>query len=114
MDQLIFASLSHTHYWYEVGMFKVSAVKHFITTYAYHKLYTSKPLLPYTLSFFFVPNLYIRLPILFLVVLFLNKISRKSRLNIICRLNPHVVFQKTCYIVRRESAFGASVFCLNV
>ena len=22
MDQLIFASLSHTHYWYEVGMFK--------------------------------------------------------------------------------------------
>ena len=23
MDQLIFASLSHTHYWYEVGMFKV-------------------------------------------------------------------------------------------
>ena len=26
MDQLIFASLSHTHYWYEVGMLKVSAV----------------------------------------------------------------------------------------
>ena len=25
MDQLIFASLSHTHYWYEVGMLKVSA-----------------------------------------------------------------------------------------
>ena len=23
MDQLIFASLSHTHYWYEVGMMKV-------------------------------------------------------------------------------------------
>ena len=23
MDQLIFASLSHTHYWYELGMFKV-------------------------------------------------------------------------------------------
>ena len=23
MDQLIFASLSHTHYWYEVGMLKV-------------------------------------------------------------------------------------------
>ena len=23
MDQLIFASLSHTHYWYEVGMFCV-------------------------------------------------------------------------------------------
>ena len=22
MDQLIFASLSHTHYWYEVGMLK--------------------------------------------------------------------------------------------
>ena len=25
MDQLIFASLSHTHYWYEVGMLKVLA-----------------------------------------------------------------------------------------
>ena len=25
MDQLIFASLSHTHYWYEVGMLKVAA-----------------------------------------------------------------------------------------
>ena len=25
MDQLIFASLSHTHYWYEVGMRKVPA-----------------------------------------------------------------------------------------
>ena len=26
MDQLIFASLSHTYYWYEVGMLKVMAV----------------------------------------------------------------------------------------
>ena len=26
MDQLIFDSLSHTHYWYEVGMLKVPAV----------------------------------------------------------------------------------------
>ena len=26
MDQLIFASLSHTHYWYEVGMLKVRTV----------------------------------------------------------------------------------------
>ena len=26
MDQLICASLSHTHYWYEVGMLKVPAV----------------------------------------------------------------------------------------
>ena len=26
MDQLIFASLSHSHYWYEVGMLKVPAV----------------------------------------------------------------------------------------
>ena len=26
MDQLIFASLSHTHYWYEVGMLKVPAM----------------------------------------------------------------------------------------
>ena len=28
MDQLIFASLSHTHYWCEVGMVKVPAVVH--------------------------------------------------------------------------------------
>ena len=27
MDQLIFASISHTHYWYEVGMLKVPAWK---------------------------------------------------------------------------------------
>ena len=27
MDQLIFASLSHTHYWYEVDMLKVPAVE---------------------------------------------------------------------------------------
>ena len=26
MDQIIFASLSHTHYWYEVGMLKIPAV----------------------------------------------------------------------------------------
>ena len=25
MDQLIFVSLSHTHYWYEVGMLKIPA-----------------------------------------------------------------------------------------
>ena len=28
MDQLIFASLSHTHYWYEVGMLKVPHARH--------------------------------------------------------------------------------------
>ena len=28
MDQSIFASLSHTHYWYEVGMFIVPAGRH--------------------------------------------------------------------------------------
>ena len=27
MDQLIFTSLSHTHYWYEVGILKVPAVQ---------------------------------------------------------------------------------------
>ena len=31
MDQIIFASLSHTHHWYEVGMLKVPAVT--ITTF---------------------------------------------------------------------------------
>ena len=30
IDQLIFASLSHTHYWYEVGMLKVPAATHVI------------------------------------------------------------------------------------
>ena len=30
MDQLIFASLSHTHYWYEVGMLKVPEYQRFI------------------------------------------------------------------------------------
>ena len=28
MDQLIFASLSHTHYWYEVGMLEAPAVQY--------------------------------------------------------------------------------------
>ena len=31
MDQLIFASLSHIHYWYEVGILKVPAVRRFNT-----------------------------------------------------------------------------------
>ena len=30
MDQLICASLSHTHHWYEVGMLKISADLHVI------------------------------------------------------------------------------------
>ena len=33
MDQLIFASLSHTHYWYEVGMLKVPAVYYWCRTF---------------------------------------------------------------------------------
>ena len=46
MDQLIYASLSHTHYWYEVGMLKVQAVYYGRTVhpqsinicqYLYHK-----------------------------------------------------------------------------
>ena len=32
MDQLIFASLSHAHYWYEVGMLKVPAVQQCVFT----------------------------------------------------------------------------------
>ena len=31
MDQLIFASLSHTHYWYEVGMLKYR--RNYVCTY---------------------------------------------------------------------------------
>ena len=33
MDQLIFASLSHTHYWYEMGMLKVPDIH---TSYEVH------------------------------------------------------------------------------
>ena len=36
MDQLICASLSHTHYWYEVGMLKVPAVCMYLCIYGYH------------------------------------------------------------------------------
>ena len=46
MDQLIYASLSHTHYWYEVSMLKVSAIiinlfrlgnaQHTITNFVYY------------------------------------------------------------------------------
>ena len=32
-DRLIFASLSHTHYWYEVGMLKVPAVYYIINLF---------------------------------------------------------------------------------
>ena len=35
VDQLIFASLSHTHYWYEVGMLKVPASKHGVHNTSY-------------------------------------------------------------------------------
>ena len=35
MDQLIFASLFHTHYWCEVGMLKVPAVVAYINTIEY-------------------------------------------------------------------------------
>ena len=43
MDQLIFASLSHTHYWYEVGMLKVPAVR---TTNYLLLLYRHSTVLP--------------------------------------------------------------------
>ena len=36
MDQLIFASLSHTHYWFEVGMLKVPADALNINSYVLH------------------------------------------------------------------------------
>ena len=35
MDQLIFASLSHIHYWYEVGMLKVPAANINTCSYIY-------------------------------------------------------------------------------
>ena len=35
MDQLIYASLSYTHYWYEVGMLKVPARKYLLRTVPY-------------------------------------------------------------------------------
>ena len=38
MDQLIFASLSHIHYWYEVGMLKVQAASILSTQcYSHHR-----------------------------------------------------------------------------
>ena len=42
MDQLIFASLSHTHYLYEVGMLKVPAV--FLCVFSSHPFWTSSSL----------------------------------------------------------------------
>ena len=39
MDQLIFASLSHTHYWFEVGMLKVPAVC--VCVFSSHSFWTS-------------------------------------------------------------------------
>ena len=35
MDQLIFASLSHTHYWYEIGMLKVPACLHSLEPFVF-------------------------------------------------------------------------------
>ena len=37
MDQLMYASLSHTHYWYEVGMLKVPAI--LVDDYIYWNAY---------------------------------------------------------------------------
>ena len=42
MDQLIFASLSHTHYWYEVGMLKVPAVVWLEVVELYNKIPSSQ------------------------------------------------------------------------
>ena len=47
MDQLIFASLSHTHYWYEVGMLKVPAeqcVCVCVCVFSSHAFWTSSSL----------------------------------------------------------------------
>ena len=41
MDQLIFASLSHTHYWYEVGMLKVPADVCVCVVFSSHSFWTS-------------------------------------------------------------------------
>ena len=56
MDQLICASLSHTHYWYEVGMLKVPATDNNMTmllvglsgtnTYVRYKSIYNSPTLP--------------------------------------------------------------------
>ena len=40
MDQLIFAFLSHAHYWYEVGMLKVPACNHEV--FSIYRLNTSR------------------------------------------------------------------------
>ena len=45
MDQLILASLSHTHYWYEVGMLKVPEESTDIPIYRWTAVYTVREVL---------------------------------------------------------------------
>ena len=47
MDQLIFASLSHTNYWYEVGMLKVPAVQYLLKLYLIVKWAKSVQYIPW-------------------------------------------------------------------
>ena len=57
MDQLIFASLSHTHYWYEVGMLKVPAVK--------SKVMLEQTVIHYTCSTYLLNSVFIFVTILY-------------------------------------------------
>ena len=50
MDQFIFASLSHAHYWYEVGMLKVPAM--IVCMYVFIKLHITAQSGPVIYSFY--------------------------------------------------------------
>ena len=51
MDQLICASLSHTHYWYEVGMLKVPACMYVVCmVITYSRLWINRVRLPILLE----------------------------------------------------------------
>ena len=48
MDQLIFASLSHTHCWYEVGMLKVPCMESVVRIFKSNSRKTNNPISLYT------------------------------------------------------------------
>ena len=55
MDQLIFASLSHTHYWYEMGMLKVPAFESEVVTRVFTlRLFVARTRLKYCICRFAV------------------------------------------------------------
>ena len=89
MDQLIFASLSHTHYWYEVGMLKVPAV--------YAPLVHHRNVLWSEICTFFSGGLGIRLPPDRHVLFFANRPKRRrsSKKSLATRTSTLVPYSLT-------------------